>query len=110
MPDTKPFVPQMPVTYSQNIGGVNMGKIENMLQLFEFADGYNFDLSPDFAFRKRDGTEARIFTDALQIMGMARWNAPTCAKTLMIVADDGNLYERDGDALKIVGFYTDVTR
>ena len=51
------FIQKDVINYNQNVGGVNYGRTENILQYLELADGHNFDLVPSGGYRKRYGTQ-----------------------------------------------------
>ncbi len=58
------MLPKQHVHFNRNVGGVNFGRIQNMLELFEVADGHNFDIRPGGGYSKRDGCE-KMWENAL---------------------------------------------
>ena len=54
------FIQKDVISYNQNVGGVNYGRCENILQFLELADGHNYELIPTGGYRKRNGTQMFI--------------------------------------------------
>lgn len=80
--------------YNRNVGGVNFGVIEAILQHFECANGHNFDTRPAGGYKKRDGYGRHFENEyfdgaAVQTTGngycgaMQYWQQPNTAKHLV---------------------------
>jgi hypothetical protein len=80
--------------YNRNVGGVNYGPIEAILQVFECADAHNLDTSPVGGYRKRDGYEEHFvneFWDGSEILttgngfagAIQYWERPDTSKHLV---------------------------
>lgn len=82
------------IHYNRNVGGINFGTIDAILQVFECADGHNFDLRPIGGYKKRDGYERfyqNEFWDGIEIETEANgfpaaicfWQRPDTSKHIL---------------------------